>query len=282
VHADGNTALAESLFREGRELFEGGRAELACEKFDESLRLDPALGSLLNLAECNAHVGRTASAWARFRELAEKARRAGQADREAYAQGKVTELEAKLSYVTLRFSGAVADSVDVDGQRLGRASYSTALPLDPGQHRVAVAAGADRYEVAFTVSATPGRSVVEVPLDAAHRIAPKKPPPVESTATDGRAIAGWVTIGAGLIGVGLGSYFGARALSLGEQSDERCDGNVCDAKGLALYDEAHANADGSTASFVISGAALATGTALLIWVATEGPSAASVSVVGRF
>jgi tetratricopeptide (TPR) repeat protein len=280
--AQSNSALAESLFRDGRALLEAGKTEAACEKFDESHRLDPALGTLLNLAECHALAGRTASAWARFRELAEKARRAGQKDRETYAEEQLSALAKKLSYVTLRPVPALAIAkLDIDGQALGPASYSSPIPLDPGRHRVSVTAGSERYEAMVEVPASAGEHSIELPLDEAHRIVAPKPPARDS-GVDARAIAGWSTIGAGLIGVGLGSYFGARALSLRDDSDERCDGSVCDAVGLELYDEAHGNADASTVAFAIAGAALATGTGLLIWVATDGSSNATVSVAGRF
>jgi tetratricopeptide (TPR) repeat protein len=281
--AQSNAPVAESLFREGRALLEAGKTEAACEKFDESQRLDPALGTLLNLAECHALVGRTASAWARFRELAEKARRAGQKDREAYAEEQASALAKKLSYVSLRLVPALPiDKLAIDGQVLGAASYQSPIPLDPGSHRVVVSSGADVYEVTVQAPATAGEHSVEVPLDAAHRVARPPSKPVATTGVDARAIAGWSTIGAGLIGVGLGSYFGARALSLRGDSDEHCDGTVCDAVGLDLYDDAHLSADASTVAFAIAGAALATGTGLLIWVATDGSQNASVSVAGRF
>ncbi len=281
--AQNNAAVSESLFREGRALLEAGKTQAACDKFDESQRLDPALGTLLNLAECHALVGRTASAWARFRELSEKARRAGQKDREAYAEDQASALAKKLSYVSLRFVPAlVIDELAIDGQVLGAASYSTPIPLDPGSHRVVVSVGADGYEVTVQVPATPGEHSVDVPLDDAHRMAQPPRVPVTTTGVDARAIAGWSTVGAGLIGVGLGSYFGARALSLRDDSDTRCRGTVCDAVGLELYDEAHINADAATVAFAIAGAALATGTGLLIWVATDGSQNASVSVAGRF
>ncbi len=85
-----------------------------------------------------------------------------------------------------------------------------------------------------------------------------------------------------LVGVGLGSYFGAHALSLRDESDTRCDGTRCDAVGLDLYGDARTDAHASTIAFAIAGAALATGTGLLIWVATDGSSSANAVVAGRF
>ena len=58
-------AAAEWLFREGRALMKKGDFAPACAKLAESQRLDPAVGTLMNLAECEERIGRTASAWQR-------------------------------------------------------------------------------------------------------------------------------------------------------------------------------------------------------------------------
>ena len=52
-----NKAAAEALFDEGRALMDKGDIGGACREFEESDRLDPAPGTLLNLAGCYDGLG---------------------------------------------------------------------------------------------------------------------------------------------------------------------------------------------------------------------------------
>jgi uncharacterized protein HemY len=80
--AQGDKATAEALFAEGRRLMSSGNYATACQKFAASQKLDPALGTSLNLADCYDKSGRTASAWAESRDAAAAAHRVGSKDRE--------------------------------------------------------------------------------------------------------------------------------------------------------------------------------------------------------
>lgn len=68
-----NAALAESLFREGKRLSGERKFADACPKFAESYKLDPGLGTLLNLAICHESEGKPATAWAEFSETSSRA-----------------------------------------------------------------------------------------------------------------------------------------------------------------------------------------------------------------
>src|SRR6185436_12399932 len=61
-------SLATQLFKEGRALVDQGKVAEGCRKLEESQRLDPGGGTLLNVALCHEKEGRTATAWAEFTE----------------------------------------------------------------------------------------------------------------------------------------------------------------------------------------------------------------------
>jgi hypothetical protein len=65
-------AAAEEAFDRGREQMKAGLYTEACASFDESERLDPQIGTLYNLASCWEKVGKLASAWTAFREVAQR------------------------------------------------------------------------------------------------------------------------------------------------------------------------------------------------------------------
>src|SRR5262249_47887266 len=99
---DGMTkATAEALFADGRRLMITGEYASACPKFAASQKLDPAVGTELNLANCYEKLGQTASAWAEFRSAAAAARSIGSKDREQLAVDRSKTLETKLSYLTI-------------------------------------------------------------------------------------------------------------------------------------------------------------------------------------
>src|SRR5262245_38802765 len=75
VPARAQSAAAERLFLDGRELIKQGRLAAGCAKLQASEELEPSVGTLLNLGDCRERLGQTASAWAAFRKAEAIARR---------------------------------------------------------------------------------------------------------------------------------------------------------------------------------------------------------------
>src|SRR5271154_1822433 len=75
AHADGasSKAAAQALFEEARQLMIDGKFGEACPKLEESERLDPGAGTLLNLGHCYEKNGQTASAWVTYKDAANAA-----------------------------------------------------------------------------------------------------------------------------------------------------------------------------------------------------------------
>src|SRR5687768_3323445 len=77
-----STARADSLFREAEQFFRAGEIAGACARLAESHRLDPALGTLINLALCHERQGRTATAMTELHEALATAKEKGQTERQ--------------------------------------------------------------------------------------------------------------------------------------------------------------------------------------------------------
>ena len=242
-------ALAETLFRDAQRAMKAGNYAEACPKFAESHRLDPAVGTLMNLAACHEAAGQLASAWAEFTDAAAWAKREGRADRLKVLEERLKQIEPRLSTATVVVAATTAElSVELDGSLIGRPAWNTPMPINPGRHKLRVSApGFKEYTTEFDVGREKDAKRVEVP---ALEPAPAAPTPAAPTAAnDGQApaqpapsataaskpssasrtkrVAAYVTAGTGLALVGVGGFFGVRALSKMSESDDECPGDRC-------------------------------------------------------
>jgi hypothetical protein len=265
-------ARAESLFAEGRRLLGTSRFAEACPKFAESQRLDPALGTQLNLGDCYEKTGQTASAWAVFRDAAAEAQRVSDARRGSVASERATALALRLVKLTILVpaaSRAPGLQVKRDGVLLDRAAWSTPTPMDPGWHAIeAVAPGKRRWTLPVTI-------------DAAHPLTEITVPPLEDLAAPAATIdasatgrsqrlAGAIVAGTGVAALTAGAIFTGLAVAKNNDSAAHCHGNLCDSVGVELRDDALGHARASTIS-VVAGLAAIAGGAALWWTAPTSP-----------
>lgn len=219
-----NAALAETLFRDGKELMAEKRFDLACPKLAESNRLDPATGTLLALALCHEGGGLLATAWVEFTDVL-AATADTRPDRALVARDHIAQIEPTLSRLTVTVPAAVAaiPGLEVlrDGVPLDRSAWGVAAPVDGGPHAiVARAPGRRDWSAQLSVATARQRSVVEVPPLApesappagATAVAAATPPP-EASSKPATFAWGIGVAALGVVGLGTGAYFGFTAIS---------------------------------------------------------------------
>ena len=293
-----NRAAAEALFNEGRKLAASGKYAEACPKFEASEELDPGLGTLLNLAACYEKLGKTASAWAEYKEAIPLARAAGSKVRLDLATERAAALESRLSMLTIRAMGGGEEATGLeirrDGVPVQPAELGTPIPLDPGPHTVeAVAPGKQKWSstVQLADAAKVDVSVpalTPVPGNASHANAattaaaakPVEPPPPESTNSgSGQRTAALVIGAVGVVGLGVGTVFGIGASTKWSDAKSQCTEypNGCTPNALDAKSSAQSKATIATVSFIVGGAALAG--AAVLWF-TASPSREQSVAVG--
>jgi hypothetical protein len=277
-------AAAEELFRQGRMLTKDRRFAEACAKFADSQRLDPAVGTELNLARCYEDNGQTASAWALYNDVAVLAQRAGQLDRARLASRRAADLEKRLSRMTIEVASKDAAeglAVQRDGKVVGQSEWNTPIPIDPGEHTVvATAPGHQAWSRKVTVVSAGGTLAVSVPVLAANEPSPTTPSagsvagtaPTLATSPESPPEPGHPlplrTIGLVVGGVGVAAISIAGILGLVAESTYKsapCPMNTCDSQGLSATASAYSEATASTVVFTLGAAALAGGIVLYLW-----------------
>jgi len=283
-------AAAEALFQQASALIAKDQLAEACPKLEASQDLDPALGTMLRLADCYDRAGKSASAWALFQEAASLAASVNQSDREAIAAQRARELAARLSKIELKIhrdNWASTLSVSVNGITIPSASWDTPIPVDPGPQRIeASAPGRRSWWTTIEASKGPALSVVEVPklapaprvLQQAPAVAWKDSPKAERGGT--QRTLGYIAGGLGLAGLATSGALGYRAYDLNQQSLDQCrksDANACSAQGKTIREDAQDFALGSTIALAAGGVLVATGVTLLL----SAPSSEAPAITRR-
>lgn len=291
-----NRALAEVLFRDAKALADKAQYEQACPKFQESHRIDPKPGTILNLAVCHEKQGKLASAWLDYLEAASFAARAGQKDREAFAKDQAAKLDKSVPRLVVRVPVTTPGIVvKLDAAVVSEAVWGSATPVNPGEHTLDVTApGYNAWTKTIKIENTPGNVDVIVPkLDVDSTGAPvdkpkdaqggngsnvvSNPDPQEKNVSLEKPMPSkfnkplWIGVGLGAVGLAgiiYGSVYGAKTLELRDAGNVECgpppDETYCTKTGLELQAQAAATAPYSTVGFVVGGIGLGAGAALIV------------------
>jgi hypothetical protein len=171
---------AGALFDKGRQYLAAGKYAEACAAFEQSQRLDPQLGTLFNLATCNEHLGKLATAWGQFHDIAQRDANKTRRQRAASEAGK---LVPRLPKLVIKLEPAVPDAtVTSNGVDVG-ALLGIESPVDLGDY-VVVARAPGYAESRATARVTDEGKTVAVSIALARprseAIKPATAPPGES------------------------------------------------------------------------------------------------------
>jgi len=298
-------AAAEALFDRGLALMKEGKLEEACTRFEQSNNIEHGIGTMLYLADCYEQSGRTASAWALFREASSEAQAAGQLERAQAGRQRAARLEPNLSRLVIEVpqeSRVAGLEVTRNGAVIPKGLWGEALPVDPGEARIEVRAPG---HVAHTQSVTieKGANVkrVELPkLEAAPADALPTPEPapkieVQPAAPVTSALTTPVAQGTPvaeprgktqrIVGIALGGAgvamlavaVGMSVRAMNKNDDANCKSGDCSNGNAKLNNDAYKAANVATASYAIGGSLLAGGL-LTYLIAPKSETRVAVSI----
>ena len=288
--SEADRAAAQTLFEDGQELMDDGDTTAACEKFQASQELDPSIGTQLNLANCYEELGKTASAWINYKEVADTPTVDDR--RRKFAREKAEALAPKLVRLVIDVASPSPDMTVTRGDvTVSKATWGTAIPVDPGTYDLLVKApGRLTWRETIEVEGEGQTVTVEVPalvIDDSGTDEPipePKPtrPGTTSEGGSGQTIAGATMLAAGGVGVVVGAVLAGLAHSKASESADFCGVSVggasddeCTQQGVDLRESAQGMQIGYAVSFGVGGALAIAGLITLV----TAPSAGAASPV---
>jgi hypothetical protein len=174
------SAQAQSLFDEGRKLLAAGKLPQACAAFESSQKLDPAVTTLLNLADCREQNHQLATAWGLFVDANRLARTANNDKLAKVASNHAHKLEPRLSKLAIAVpadSQVAGLEVRRDNELVLSAAWNHALPIDGGTYTITASApGHAPWSATTTIKVEADNASITVPvLPEARPVAVQQP-----------------------------------------------------------------------------------------------------------
>lgn len=276
-HTD--AAAAQSVFERGRSAAQRGDLIKACAAFQESQRLDPGAGTLMNWAMCEVGLNKLASAWQHFDEAAQLLPPGD--DRTGFVRAQRRVLEPRVPRLTLQLAPVTPQGTRIsrNGTELTQAGIGLATPVDPGPVELVVTCPGrqtrrthielhEGEQLSLTLEPGAKLTAPSNPTAAPH------PPPVGNLQRN----LGLSLVAFGSVGVGLGLASGVMVTARKRTADQHCPGHQCDAAGLRAADSGERWLLVNTLSWSLGAAALVSGAVLLV-VAPDRKREASVQAL---
>lgn len=262
---------ARSLGLAGVEAYQGGSYDVASEKLERAYGLMnvPSLGlwSARALAKRNLLV----EAANRFYEVASlqvpQGDAAVQHQAQVDAQAELEQLRPQIPRLVVRVTAADTSelALSLDGQPVPSSTLGKPRLVNPGAHHVEARLGAEQRASDVTLLVGKESAVVlDFSQPSANQIAEPKLPAAGSTNGSGRRTLGWVSVGAGGVGLVLGGVMASLAIGKrSELKDAGCN-TTCPHEQQAEVDRLDRFRLVSGVGFIAGGVLATTGIVLLL------------------
>jgi hypothetical protein len=276
---------ADALFHEALVLLQEGKHAEACPLLEESQKLDPAVGTEFNLADCYERTERPLEAHEHFTHVVEIARATGKTEREQAARKRLAALEPRLARLVLqsrKVSGLAGLRIQVGERVVLPGERDRPMVLLPGKHSIRVTA--DRHKPWQTSVVLDAGGQRELSVQALAPL-PREQPRARSAEPDsGLGVQRIVALTAGALGLaalGVGTAFGILSLQRHNDAADVCpEPNPCaDQDAADSWTEATTFGNVSTVAFV-AGGVLSAGAIVLWFTAPSSSPSVSAGVIG--
>ena len=263
-------------FAEGRQLAASGQYADAITKFLESEAIEPAPGTMANLAFCYERLGQITSAWISYKATARLARETSKFAWATRAEISAADLEKSAPKVNLDVHPNDIGDLELwlDDIEIPKVLWMESIPVVRGQHALrATASGQRDWSTSFEVDSTAASRIVVPPLEpipappmAAPTLVqlPRKDASLPQNGQSGlRRSSAWIMGGAGVTSLLAGSILAISSKNTYSSSEPDC-ARVCTSAGSNLRSTAISEANAATVLFAL-GAAAAVGGVVLWW-----------------
>jgi hypothetical protein len=291
VGATADEARRNELYGEGIRLASVGRWAEAKDRFAAALAIRASPKVFFSLAQTEEQLGQVASASRDYGRALDAARAAREQEVQSSSERAMAALVPRVPRVRVVVTGASGATGEATATLNGEpAAIGVPLAVDPGAYHVVVSTPGKR-EATATV-AIGERQQLDVPIHLDETppapvagVAPPMslpgPRAAELSPMPGGSFGPWrtsaiVTAGLGLVGIGVGSYFGIEAKSKYDESNNAgCDAkNNCPPAAATIRDQAISAGNASTVAFIAGGALLAGG--VVLWLVAPSRKTATV------
>jgi hypothetical protein len=185
---------------------------------------------------------------------------------QAKAKKRREDLEKRVAMLKVEIAGA--QSIEIDG----RPFSAPEMPLDPGRHKLVVRSSKG-VQIAEDVSLAEGEHrTFQTSFPKEEVVAPPPRAVEPPTAAPNRlGTVGWVLGGVGVATLGVGGYFGYRAMSANDDLAAKCPNVRCAPEYQGLQDDRNFNATLSTV--LVAGGVALVATGIVLIVTSKGRSA---------